>query len=172
LTSIGGLSDNITATVGSGSPVTTTNTYIVPFQLPTIPAGQTITNVQFTAFLISGYTFGSSGIQVYVDVFGGRVDVSSTVSTNDWKASTLIGNNIAQISKDYTATNMVKSATLTASFFQDIYATDANAAGKYVFLTLKPDAASPNASAYTTWATANHATLAKPTLTFTVIGGN
>ncbi len=172
LTSIGGLADNTTATAGSGSPVTTTNTYVIPFQLPAISVGQTITNVQFAAFLISGYTFGSPGIQVYVDVFGGRVDVSSTVSTNDWKASTLLGDNIAQISKDYTATNMVKSAVLTASFFQDIYANDTNASGKYVFLTLRPDAASPNASAVTTWATANHATLAKPTLTFTVIGGN
>ena len=171
LTSIGGLANNPTASAGSGSPITTTNTYVIPFQLPTIPVGQTITNVQFSAFLISTYSFGATNIQVYVDVFGGRVDASSAVLTNDWSVSTAIGDNIAQISKDYTAINMVKSVALTASFFQDIYANDANAAGKYVFLTLRPDAASPNASAVTTWATANHTTLPTPTLDFSTSAG-
>jgi hypothetical protein len=132
LTSIGGLANNPTASAGSGSPITTTNTYIVPFQLPTISAGQTITNVQFNAFLISGYIYGATNIQVYVDIFGGRVDAGSTVSTNDWKTSTHIGNNIAQISKDYAATNMVKSVALTASFFQDIYNSDTNSASGFV----------------------------------------
>ncbi len=154
-----------TATAGSGSPVTSTNTYVIPFLLPTIPVGQTITNVQFNAFLVSSYTFGTAGANlVFVDVFGGAVRVASTLATTDWSASTLLGDNIAQIDKSYTAVNMVKSVALTASFFNNIYANDINAAGKYVFLTLRPDAALRNASMATTWATANSTTLAKPTL--------
>ena len=155
----------VTASAGAGSPITSTNTYVIPFLLPTIPVGQTITNVQFNAFLVSSYTFGTAGAnQVFVDVFGGAVRVTSTLVTTDWSASTLLGNNIAQIDKSYTAVNMVKSVALTASFFNNIYANDANAAGKYVFLTLRPDAASLYTSANTTWATANSTTLAKPTL--------
>ena len=101
----------VTASAGAGSPITSTNTYVIPFLLPTIPVGQTITNVQFNAFLVSSYTFGTAGAnQVFVDVFGGAVRVASTSVTTDWSASTLLGNNIAQIDKSYTAVKQGKTA--------------------------------------------------------------
>jgi hypothetical protein len=142
----------VTATSGSGAPGTVV-TYVIPFKLPDI-GGKPITNVQLNVYVVKGYPYGAPQ-ETYVDVYGGRVASSSAVMSNDCNSATAIGNKIAKISKDAETPNTLKSVELTASFFQDIYKNDENAAGKYVFLTLKPDVAPASASATITWATAN-----------------
>jgi hypothetical protein len=144
-------------TAQTGSSVTdgSTAAYVIPFKLPDI-AGEVITNVQLNVYLVKGYPYGAHQ-ETYVDVYGGRVAASSAVVSNDWSAANAIGDNIAKISKDAEPSNTVKSVALTGSFFQDIYRNDPEAAGKYVFLTLRPDVAPLTRSATVTWATANDA---------------
>jgi hypothetical protein len=142
----------VTASSGSGAPGTIV-TYVIPFQLPDI-AGKPITNVQLNAYIVKGYPYGAPQ-ETYVDVYGGRVASSPEVMSNDCNSATAIGAKIAKISKGAETSNTVKSVELPASFFQDIYKNDESAAGKYVFLTLRPDVAPASASAVITWATAN-----------------
>ena len=127
-------------------------TYVIPFKLPDI-GGKPITNVQLNVHLNTGYIYGAPQ-EEYVNVYGGRVASSSAVMSNDCNSATAIGPKIAKISKDSETSNTVKSVELTASFFQDIYKNDENAAGKYVFLTLRPDG-NPASGGLTYWATAN-----------------
>jgi PKD repeat protein len=145
------------ATARTGSEtVPGTYSYVIPFQLPVLPDGRSITNVSLSAFLTAGYVNNGSG--AYVDVFAGRTAATSVTVAADWDcgAMTRVGDNIARIFKNAETNNTLKTVALTAAFFQNIYNTDPNAAGKYIFLTVAPEVAPAGSSQYIEWATANN----------------
>lgn len=154
-------------TGGEALPIV--NRYVIPFQLPDL-AGRAITDVELNAFLISSYLYGD--LNVFVDVYAGRVDTNSTVLATDWDLSVKVGENLAEISK-FETVGATKSLMLDAAYFQDIYANDPDAAGKYVFLVISPESGLANSSAYNTWATADEPVSAKRPLLniFTEAGG-
>ena len=144
--------------------------YIVPFKLPALTGGTTISEVSLDLYAATKTSFSANNI--YIDILGIRVDSSSTVLTNDAApgSATLIADNVQLVNKDVTVP-LSANYTLNTSYFQNIYDNDANAAGKYVFLLLRTDGIDPIASnSYLSYSTADDAIEAnRPVLNLTTI---
>lgn len=144
--------------------------YIIPFQLPALTGGTTVSSVSLDLYAGTKTSFSTNN--VYIDVLGIRVSSSSTVLTNDATpgSAILIADNVQLVNKDVTVP-LEATYTLNTSYFQDIYDNDVNAAGKYVFLLLRTDGIDPYASnSYLSYSTSDDTTQGnKPVLNITTI---
>ena len=144
--------------------------YIIPFQLPALTGGTTISSISLDLYAGTKTSFSTNNF--YIDILGIRVSSSSTVLTNDATpgSATLIADNVQLVNKNVTVP-LDASYTLGTSYFQNIYDTDANAAGKYVFLLLRTDGTDPYVSnSYLSYSTADDATLGnRPVLNINTI---
>lgn len=142
--------------------------YVIPFQLPSLTGG-VVTNVSLELNAPTKAAFGSN--LIYMDVVGLRVDSSPNVSTNNDPSMTggmVVGDGV-QLINSTVVVPLRGKYTLDASYFYSIYAGDPDAAGKFVFLMVRPDAVDPFASnSYLEFATADNTTVTnRPTLTIT-----
>lgn len=131
-------------------------TYVIPFKLPDLH-GDVVSDVRLKIFLQTKASY-STATNVYLDVLGGRVDTTSTVTIADCNATTAVLKDNAQIVNNTAAAPQAQTHTLDAAFFRSIYANDPAAAGKYVFITLRVDNVDPYASmSYVEYVTADGA---------------
>lgn len=129
-------------------------TFVIPFQLPDIN-GEVVTNVTLSLYAPSKTSF-SSATNIYVDVLGGRVNASSAVADADVSGTTAVLLDDAQIINKNVTAPFSQALVLNAAFFQSIYDSDASAAGKYVFITLRADGIDPaGGNSYVTYSSAN-----------------
>lgn len=134
---------------------------VMPFLLPVLPAGHSITNVSLSVYcegvsnITADYGYG-------MDVLGVRVSASSnTVSTDI--TGTVINNDqyLFNIGVFVVGNTYTFSSEGMVDYLQAIYDNDPNAAGKYVFLTLASDTANPINSRYITFSTADSLTVSQ-----------
>jgi len=153
--------------VGDGS-ANSPFVFVIPFQLPALTGGNTISDVKLNIYCESKTSFSSN--LIYMDVVGLRVNALPTLSSTDYDMTlgTVVGNNVQLINKNVT-TPFSASYTLSTAFFQAIYDGDASAAGKYVFLVLGTDGIDPNAAnSYLSFSSADSATVSnRPSLSIT-----
>lgn len=119
-------------------------TYVIPFKLPDLH-GDVVSDVRLKVFLQTKASY-STATNIYIDVLGGRVDASPAVTIADCNATTAVLKDNVQIVNNTVVFPQAQTHTLDAAFFRNIYANDANAAGKYVFITMRVDNIDPYAS--------------------------
>lgn len=119
-------------------------TYVIPFQLPDL-AGKVVSGATLKLYLQPSGSY-SSATNIYIDILGGRVNASPAVTLADCNATTAVLKNDAQIVNNTVVSPQAQAHVLDAAFFRSIYANDANAAGKYVFITLRVDNIDPAAA--------------------------
>lgn len=119
--------------------------FIMPFLLPTLPDGHTITNA-----VLQIETWGSisRNSTISADLCGVRTSSSATVLSTDISGGTLLVDNWIALDPSFTAGVKTTSDAALATYLQGIYDSDPSAAGKYVFLALGPDAAYTNVTQY------------------------
>jgi hypothetical protein len=121
--------------------------YVIPFQIPTLPAGQVFTSAAFQTQL-----YGLSGSPDPADLYGVRVSASPTVQTSDYYQGPLDSSSTL-IQQDYlTSSSPPRTDATTGPFIETTTAGDAalvsylnaidlngSAAGEYVFLRVSYD---------------------------------
>lgn len=154
-----------TARIGTET-VGQTTCFVIPFLLPEIPAGEVITGVSLGIFNEAQNFLNG---QANLDVRGVRTASTSVTQSSDSTDGTLIADNAYVMNSSIPVQQTLTfSTTAMVSYLKGIYAGDPAAAGKYVFLTVFPDAANTVVSRYVTVSTANHATESRrPVLTIT-----
>jgi PKD repeat protein len=146
-------------------------TYVIPFQLPEIATGETITDVTLHLYAGAKTSF-SSATDVYIDILGGRVDASATVTDADVTGTTAVLAANAQIINKNVTTPFTADHVLDAAFFQNIYNSDPSVAGKFVFITLRANKIDPiSSNSYITYNAAD-ASANKPVLSITSSAGS
>jgi len=150
-----------TARIGEYASGGNYNFYVVPFQLPVLPSGHSVTNASLNIYVTASSFFSNLGQSL--SVYGVRTDSSTNVVVTDNIGGTLMGGGLISYGNSPLtptgATNL--TAAGFASYIQSIYDNDVNAAGKYVFLRLENDGGTlANTTHYITVGTANNATVA------------
>ena len=156
-----------------GNPTLTAGTstnmsYVIPFLLPALTGGNTITGATLSVFVSNTVVFATNTI--HMDILGGRTGTNATVLASDWNYGSVLANDVVNISTNRglginpPATNTLYTFVLNNSFFQNLY--DAGNAGKIVFITLMADGVNnTTANNYLNIETADHPTVAnRPTL--------
>jgi PKD repeat protein len=114
--------------------------WVVPFLLPDI-GSETISAASILAFVEKTGGLPATSA-VFLDLLGVRVSASNTVLSTDYQG-TVVGDNLYNITSNLPLGAIEFSSAGLATWLQSIYDNDANAAGKYVFLTITPDATLP-----------------------------
>ncbi|MDF3128548.1 PEP-CTERM sorting domain-containing protein [Kiritimatiellaeota bacterium B1221] len=138
--------------------------FVMPFLLPTLPSGETISDVSLT-YNITGINYfgGDAATGVYLDLLAPRTTASSTANTaatdtySDTVAfgGTILADGMYEMNNSVTTGEKIINLSSLTSYIQNIYTNDINAAGKYVFLTLAPDVGYGSNSRYLKIATDN-----------------
>jgi len=135
----GGSVANATSRMGND---TATNgifcAWVIPFLLPDI-GSDTISAASIHTFVEKTAGAGLDVPNVSLDLLGVRVNASKTVLSTDYQG-TVVGDNLYSVNSTFPLGAMEFSSAGLASYLQSIYDNDPNAAGKYVFLTITPDA--------------------------------
>jgi hypothetical protein len=140
---------------------------VIPFKLPDI--GSKTVSVASVQTYVESINALPATSTVSLDLLGVRVNSSSTVLWSDYQG-TVVGDNLYPLTS---ASMSVGAKTFSsaglATYLQSIYDNDTSAAGKYVFLTITPDAAFIKYN-YARFTSANGDTVAnRPTLFITTI---
>ncbi len=140
-----------------------TTVLVIPFLLPSIPAGEVITEASLALYSESQTNLNG---QANMDVRGVRTNAAATTLATDITAGTLIADNAYALSSTIPVAQVLTISTENfAAYLRGVYASDPAAAGKYVFITVFPDVANTAGSRYVTVSTADNATAAqKPSL--------
>jgi len=159
--------------IGNGKTNVDQTVYVLPFELPTVPSGESVTSATLT-FTITGWHNWSDEL-VNLDLFG----IDTVSSSNSVVASShfvdganpqsngnaqLLDDNVATLSDigpDAGSTTTVKVSGDFSAFVQSLYDNGASA-GDYAFLVIAHDAAL-SGQAYYEVATANNSSN-KPTV--------
>jgi PKD repeat protein len=112
--------------------------WVIPFLLPDIGSG-TISAASIHTFVEKTAGAGLEVPGVSLDLLGVRVNASKTVLSTDYQG-TVVGDNLYSVNSSFPLGAIEFSSAGLAAWLQSIYDTDTNAAGKYVFLTITPDA--------------------------------
>jgi len=156
-----------TARIGTETAGQTTG-YVIPFLLPEIPAGEVVTDVVLTI-----YSEAQSNLKLSepanLDVRGVRAAATSITQATDLANGTLVADNAYAINSSIpVAQTLAIDTDKLRDWIIGIYSSDPAAAGKYVFLTIFPDAPNSSGSHFVTVSTADSATASqRPTLTIT-----
>lgn len=159
----------VSARIGNTTGIGTNTSLVVPFLLPALTGGSTITGATLKVYVTNNTIFATNAI--HMDILGGRVSTSPTVLASDWNYGAMLANNVANLCTNRglglnpIATNTYHTFWLDKTFFQNLY--DTGNAGKIVFITLMADGynLASTANSYTTIMTSD-STIAdqRPTL--------
>lgn len=148
----------VTARIGTETAGQTTS-FVIPFELPALPAGERVTSATLTVFSESQANLNG---QANLDLRGGRVSSSASTEAADASGSPVLVDNAYTLNA---AIPVQQSLTFSGdelvALLRRTYSGDPAAAGRFVFLTLAPDAANSLGSRYLTVATANHSDVAR-----------
>jgi hypothetical protein len=143
--------------------------FVMPFRLPAFPDGQKITEASLNIFLTGG-TFKSE-TSTYLTLLGGRTASGPASLAGDYNKGSVLFKSPALLYELPLNAMKISTPELTA-FLQNIYNTDASAAGKYVFLTLAPDVPNTTRSRYIAIASGDHTPATnRPVLSLTTGAG-
>lgn len=140
--------------------------FVMPFQLPALPEGHQIAtaSLQIDVWAVSI----SKNSTIGIDVRGVRTSATATTQSSDISGGTLLVNNWMTLNTNLTAGTKTASDAALAAYLQGIYNSDPNAAGKYVFLSVGPDAAYTSNTHYVKMYSADWETASqRPKLTLT-----
>lgn len=119
----------------------TNMSYVIPFLLPTLTGGSTITGATLSVFVTNNVVYATNMIRM--DIRGGRTETTATVLSTDWNYGAVLANDVLNICTNRLlglnppTTNTLYTFVLNKSFFQNLY--DTGNAGKFVFITLMAD---------------------------------
>jgi PKD repeat protein len=136
---------------------------VLPFWIPDL-GGLQVVGAEFAMNVVSGGLSSATGL-ANADVYGVRSGDSSTTTSNDYSGGTLLANNWFNISSNLPlGEKTFNQSNLTAWIVGQVGTTG----GKYVFITVRPDAID-GVSRYATVNTADAAS-GKPRLTLAILG--
>ncbi len=161
-TEVGINAGQTTARIGTETAGQTT-CFVVPFQLPELPPGEVITEAGLRLFSEAQANLNG---QARVDVRGVRVASSAVTQSADITGGSLVVNDAYVLNAGIPVQQFLTfGSDDLVNYLRGIYATDPNAPGKYVILSVFPDVANSAGSRYVTVSTADNATVGHhPTL--------